>query len=37
MTIWYKRSVVTSLKSTFDSLVYGCLTAGAFGWLWPGA
>jgi hypothetical protein len=37
MTIWYKRSAITSLKSTFDSLVYACLTAGAFGWLWPAA
>ena len=35
MTIWYKRSVATTLKSTFDGLVYACLTAGAFGWLWP--
>ena len=37
MTIWYKRSVVTTLKSTFDALLYACLTAGAFGWLWPAA
>ncbi|MGD9902876.1 MAG: hypothetical protein AB7U83_05360 [Vicinamibacterales bacterium] len=37
MTIWYKRSVTTTLKSTFDALVYACLTAGAFGWLWPAA
>ena len=37
MTIWYKRSVTTTLKSTFDSLLYACLTAGAFGWLWPAA
>lgn len=35
MTIWYKRSVATTLKSTFDGLLYACLTAGAFGWLWP--
>jgi hypothetical protein len=35
MTIWYKRSVATTLKSTFDGLVYASLTAGAFGWLWP--
>jgi len=37
MTIWYKRSITTTLKSTFDSLLYACLTAGAFGWLWPAA
>lgn len=37
MAIWYKRSVTTTLKSTFDGLLYACLTAGAFGWLWPSA
>jgi hypothetical protein len=35
MTIWYKRSLSTTLKSTFDGLVYALLTAGACGWLWP--
>jgi hypothetical protein len=34
-TIWYKRSVVTTLKSTVDGLVYALCTAGVFGWLWP--
>lgn len=34
-SIWYKRSWSTTLKSTFDGLVYGLLTGGAFGWLWP--
>jgi hypothetical protein len=34
-TIWYSRSAMTSLKNTFDGLVYGLLTAGVFGWLWP--
>lgn len=33
--IWYSRSWSTALKSTFDGVVYGLLTAGAFGWLWP--
>jgi hypothetical protein len=37
MTIWYKRSLATTLKSTFDGLLYACLTGGAFGWLWPSA
>ncbi len=37
MKIWYQRSVTTTLKSTFDGLLYGCLTGGAFGWLWPAA
>jgi hypothetical protein len=34
-TIWYKRAISTTLKSTFDGVVYSLLTAGAFGWLWP--
>ncbi|MCB0290946.1 MAG: hypothetical protein KDH97_11885 [Calditrichaeota bacterium] len=34
-TIWYKRNVMTTLKSTFDGLIYALLTAGTFGWLWP--
>jgi hypothetical protein len=34
-TIWYNRSVVTTLKSTIDGLVYGVVTAGVFAWLWP--
>jgi hypothetical protein len=37
MTIWYRKSATTSLKNTVDSLIYACLTAGAFGWLWPAA
>jgi hypothetical protein len=35
MTIWYRRSWITTLKATIDGLVYACLTAGTFGWLWP--
>lgn len=35
MTIWYGRSWRASLKSTVDGLIYGLLTAGTFGWLWP--
>jgi Flp pilus assembly protein TadB len=34
-SIWYKRSWSTTLKNTFDGLVYGLLTGGTFGWLWP--
>lgn len=34
-SIWYKQKWSTTLKSMFDGLVYACLTAGAFGWLWP--
>lgn len=35
-SIWYKRAWSTTLKSTLDGLVYGLLTGGTFGWLWPG-
>ena len=34
-SIWYKRKWSTTLKNTFDGLVYGLMTAGTFGWLWP--
>ena len=34
-TIWYKRSCSTTIKNTLDGLIYGLLTAGVFGWLWP--
>ena len=33
--IWYKRSATTALKGTVDGLIYGLLTGGMFGWLWP--
>ena len=33
--IWYKRSRSATLKTMFDGLVYACVTAGVFGWLWP--
>jgi hypothetical protein len=35
MSIWYHRAVSMSVKATFDGLIYGLLTAGVFGWLWP--
>lgn len=34
-SIWYKRNWVTTVKSMIDGLVYGLLTAGVFGCLWP--
>jgi hypothetical protein len=34
-TIWFNRSLTTTLKNNFDALVYALLTAGTFGWLWP--
>ena len=35
MYIWYHRSLVTTLKSTVDGLIFALFTAGVFGWLWP--
>jgi hypothetical protein len=34
-SIWYKRPLSTTVKNTFDALLYGLVTAGTFGWLWP--
>ncbi|MDH3216296.1 MAG: hypothetical protein OEN01_08390 [Candidatus Krumholzibacteria bacterium] len=34
-SIWYKRAWSSTLKSVFDGLIYGLVTAGTFGWLWP--
>ncbi|HVH68686.1 MAG TPA: hypothetical protein VM716_12535 [Gemmatimonadales bacterium] len=35
MSVWYRRSWLTTIKGTLDGLIYGLLTAGTFGWLWP--
>jgi hypothetical protein len=35
MSIWYRRAWSTTIKSSIDGLIYACLTAGTFGWLWP--
>ncbi|MEW5702156.1 MAG: hypothetical protein AB1792_08010 [Candidatus Zixiibacteriota bacterium] len=35
MSIWYQRSCTTTIKATIDGLLYGLVTAGVFGWLWP--
>ncbi|MFN8008531.1 MAG: hypothetical protein U0V70_16220 [Terriglobia bacterium] len=34
-SIWYRRNWCATLRSVFDGLIYGLLTAGTFGWLWP--
>jgi hypothetical protein len=34
MSIWYRRSWLTTIKTTVDGLIYAGLTAGTFGWLW---
>ena len=33
--IWYSRGFGYTLRTTIDGLIYGLLTGGAFGWLWP--
>ena len=35
MSIWYRRSWITTIKTTIDGLIFAGLTAGTFGWLWP--
>ena len=35
MSIWYRRSWGTTIRSTIDGLIYASLMAGTFGWLWP--
>jgi hypothetical protein len=34
-SIWYGRPWSTSAKHALDGLIYGLLTGGCFGWLWP--
>jgi hypothetical protein len=34
-SIWKGQSWTVTLKHVFDGLLYGLLTAGTFGWLWP--
>ncbi len=36
-SIWYYRKWSTTWKNVFDGFVYSAITAGVFGWLWPGA
>ena len=33
--IWKLQTWSATIKEVIDGLVYGLLTAGAFGWLWP--
>jgi hypothetical protein len=35
MSIWYRRSWMTTAKSLFDSVLYGLATGGVFAYLWP--
>jgi hypothetical protein len=33
--IWWGKPLKAAVKEIVDGLLYGLLTAGAFGWLWP--
>jgi hypothetical protein len=35
LSIWYRRSWTLTLKGALDGLIYGLLTGGTFGCLWP--
>jgi hypothetical protein len=35
MSIWFKRALSTTIKSTIDGLIYACIMGGIFSWLWP--
>lgn len=34
-SIWYGKPWRVTLKELIDGLIYGLLTGGVFGWLWP--
>jgi hypothetical protein len=34
-SIWYHKGWAITFRSNIDALIYGLLTGGAFGWLWP--
>ena len=34
-SIWFGKGWGSTLRSMLDGLVYGMLTGGTFGWLWP--
>jgi hypothetical protein len=34
-SIWWRKNWGTTIKGMVDGLIYGLLTAGTFGWLWP--
>ncbi len=35
LSIWYGRGWGLTIRSAVDGVIYGALTAGTFGWLWP--
>lgn len=35
LTIWYRRSLTTTIKANVDAIIYAAITAATFVWLWP--
>lgn len=35
LSIWYRRSLSITIKSTVDAAVYAMVTAAVFAWCWP--
>jgi hypothetical protein len=35
LSIWYRRSLSITIKSTVDAVIYAAITGGVFAWLWP--
>ena len=35
MSIWYRRSWATTIKSSVDGVIYALLTGALFAWFWP--
>jgi len=35
MTIWYNRSIGTTIRSTIDGAIYAIITAAVFSYFWP--
>ena len=35
LSIWYRRALNITVKSTVDAAIYAAITAGVFVWLWP--
>jgi len=34
-SVWYGKPWTVTIKEFIDGVIYGLLTAGTFGWLWP--
>ena len=34
-SVWYGKPWLVTFKELIDGVIYGLLTAGTFGWLWP--